>query len=165
MPAFAERSEVRGCSIPASSHITNLMATPKVRTFSADLPDRLSYYANMAKRRGVPKQINWYLREWMEACGLDGRGAQAKMMKLTGWSKATMSQLFNGTQDYSPKIIKEAALALNVEEFELLMPPAKAMALRRYRESAAEVVTFDDARGIAARLSAPKADTEERKKA
>jgi len=61
------------------------------------------------------------------------------MMELTGWSKATMSQLFNGTQDYSPKILTEAAKALNVEPFELLMPPERAMSLRRMRESAISI--------------------------
>lgn len=92
-------------------------------------------------RRGVPKnrQVNWYLNEWMEVCDIKGRGAQKKMMELTGWSKATMSQLFNGDQDYSPKIINEAARALNVEPYELLMPPERAMRLRRFRETAVEL--------------------------
>lgn len=91
-------------------------------------------------RRGVPRgPVNWYLREWMAACGLDGRGAQAKMQELTGWSKATMSQLYNGTQDYSPKVVNDAARALSIEPFELLMPPERAMALRKYQASAQEV--------------------------
>lgn len=87
-------------------------------------------------RRGVPKQINWYLREWMDYYGL----SQAKMIEKTGWSKATASQLYNNVQDYSPKIVNEAALALNVEPFELLMRPERAMALRRFREQALEIV-------------------------
>jgi transcriptional regulator with XRE-family HTH domain len=88
-------------------------------------------------RRGVPKgPVNWYLREWMAARGLEGRGAQARMMKLTGWSKATMSQLYNGTQDYSPKILSEASRALNAEDYELLLPPERAMALRRFQADA-----------------------------
>lgn len=84
-------------------------------------------------RRGIPKQVNWYLREWMDAAGLRGRGAQARMMELTDWSKATMSQLYKGTQDYSPKIVNEAARALNAEPWELLMHPDRAMRLRRLR--------------------------------
>ena len=92
-------------------------------------------------RRGVPKAgVSWYLVEWMAARGLEGRGAQSKMMELTGWSKATMSQLYNGTQDYSPKIIAEAAKALGVEEYELLMHPEKASALRQLRASAEQIV-------------------------
>ncbi len=93
--------------------------------------------------RGIPKGgINWYLPEWMAACGLDYRGAQAEMMRRTGWSKATMSQLFNGTQDYSPKVVNEAAQALSCEPYELLMPPEKAMAIRRLLASAQQIVTI-----------------------
>jgi transcriptional regulator with XRE-family HTH domain len=92
-------------------------------------------------RRGIPKsQISWYLPEWMAARGLEGRGAQTKMMKLTGWSKATMSQLFNGVQDFNPQILQEAADALKCETYELLMHPDRAMRLRRLREDALRIV-------------------------
>jgi transcriptional regulator with XRE-family HTH domain len=90
---------------------------------------------NMA-RRGMPTQINWYLREWMESLGVK----QAEMIRRTDWSKATMSQLYNNKQDYSPKIVNEAALALNVAPYELLMRPDTAMALRRLRQDALRVV-------------------------
>lgn len=89
-------------------------------------------------RRGIPKgPPSWYLREWMAARGIK---KQSHMMKLTGWSKATMSQLYTGKQDYSPKIIKEAASALGAEEYELLMPPERAMAIRQLRKDALRVV-------------------------
>jgi transcriptional regulator with XRE-family HTH domain len=92
-------------------------------------------------RRGIPKNgINWFLPEWMAACGLSGRGSQAKMMELTGWSRATMSQLYNGKQDYSPEILNEAAKALNVEPYELLMQPDKAMLLRQALANARQIV-------------------------
>jgi transcriptional regulator with XRE-family HTH domain len=92
-------------------------------------------------RRGVPKgPVNWYLREWMEACGFSGRGAQTRMMELTGWSKATMSQLYNATQDYSPKVLNEAARALNVERYELLMHPSDAMRLRKLNRAAQDFI-------------------------
>lgn len=87
-------------------------------------------------RRGVPTQINWYLREWLNMLGK----SQADMIKLTGWSKATMSQLYNNKQDYNPKVVNEAAAALKVEPFELLMRPERAMALRRQREAALQIV-------------------------
>ena len=67
------------------------------------------------------------------------RGRQARMMELTGWSKASCSQLYNNTQDYSPKIVNEAAKALNVEPYELLMHPDKAMKIRRYISSAEDI--------------------------
>lgn len=93
-------------------------------------------------RRGIPKgPITWYLREWMAARGV---AKQSEMMELTGWSKATMSQLYNGKQDYSPKIIADAARALHCEPFELLMAPDRAMRMRRYKEAALEVVRGDE---------------------
>lgn len=122
--------------------MTNIDASPKVRAYPADIGLGFSHYANMA-RRGIPKTaLNWYLREWMAARGLEGRGAQARMMELTGWSRATMSQLFNGTQDYSPKILNEAAAALKVDAYELLMHPTRAMALRRLQSSARAIVSL-----------------------
>lgn len=83
-------------------------------------------------RRGLPTRINWYLREWMDHFEV----SQADMIRRTGWSKATASQLYNNKQDYSPKIVREAAQALNVEDFELLMKPERAMALRRQLDAA-----------------------------
>lgn len=92
-------------------------------------------------RRGVPTTINWYLREWMDMLSVN----QAEMCRRTGWSKATASQLYNNKQDYSPKIVREAAQALNVEGFELLMKPERAMALRRQREAALVLAHDSDA--------------------
>ncbi len=87
----------------------------------------------MAQRRGIPKgPVNWFLKEWMDAHGV----RQTDMQKLAGWSKATASQLYNGKQDYSPKVVNEAALALQVRPYELLMHPDDAMALRRLRATA-----------------------------
>jgi transcriptional regulator with XRE-family HTH domain len=87
-------------------------------------------------RRGVPTRINWYLKEWMDLLGVN----QAEMVRRTEWSKATASQLYNNKQDYSPKIVNEAAAALNVEPHELLMRPERAMALRRLRQDAVRLV-------------------------
>lgn len=70
---------------------------------------------------------------------------QAEMCRLTGWSKATASQLYNNKQDYSPKVVREAARALNLEDFELLMRPDRAMALRRQREAALVLAHDSDA--------------------
>ncbi len=92
-------------------------------------------------RRGIPKfGPSRYLPEWMAVCGLSGRGAQAKMMALTGWSRATMSQLYNGKQDYSPDILRQASEALHVEPYELLMLPEQAMKLRQAVADAQRIV-------------------------
>ena len=96
-------------------------------------------------RRGIPKgPINWYLPEWMAACGLEGRGSQTKMRELTGWSKATMHQLYHGEQDYSPAVVNAAATALKAEPYELLMPPEKAFMIRRALASIKEIKTLED---------------------
>lgn len=92
-------------------------------------------------RRGVPQEINWYLAEWMEMVFPNAHGRQAQMMRLTGWSKATMSQLYNNKQDYSPKIVNEASKALNVEPWELLMPPERAMRIRSVFAQLSEIAT------------------------
>jgi transcriptional regulator with XRE-family HTH domain len=141
MPADFVSSIVPGLStISSCSHITNLSAIAFVRTLHNDLESNHSHNLNMA-RRGVPKQINWYLREWMEATeAFKGRGGQERFREVTGWSKATMSQLYNNKQDYSPKLVNEAAQALSIAPYELLMHPEWAMAIRRLRQDALRVV-------------------------
>jgi hypothetical protein len=98
-------------------------------------------------RRGAPKsQVGWYLREWMNTVPLfTGRGGQTRFRELTGWSKAVMSNLYNNQQDYSPLLLEQAAQALNVEPFELLIPPDRAMALRGFRQTAAKIVESEPA--------------------
>ena len=118
-----------------------LFVSPFVRTLRNDFPRNPSHNWNMA-RRGKPDRINWYLREWMDMVFPQERGRQAKMSELTGWPKATTSQLYNNIQDYSPKLVNEAAAALKTEPWELLMPPERAMAIRRIRSTAEEIVTL-----------------------
>lgn len=128
--------------MPERSHITNISASGLVRTSRADIRDGIPYYANMA-RRGIPKNPPaWFLQEWMKACGVE---TQADMMERTGWSKATMSQLYNGKQDFNSKYLTEAAEALEIERHELLMTPEIAMAQRRLRQAAIAIVHDADA--------------------
>jgi hypothetical protein len=120
--------------------MTNERARGFVTPYRAEVAFNFCHNAMMA-RRGIPKgPVNWYLKEWMDSCGLTGRGAQARMMERTGWTKASMSQLYNGTQDYSPRIINDAAAALQIEPFELLLPPERAMNLRRLQAAAEGIV-------------------------
>lgn len=133
MPALLDRSIVRGGFMHECSHITNLDASSFVRTYGNDIARSISHNANMA-RRGIPKEINWFLREWMD----DLEITQAEMMRRTGWSKASAHQLYHRQQDYSPKIVNDAAAALGVRKFELLMRPAEAKALRKAQEAKAE---------------------------
>jgi transcriptional regulator with XRE-family HTH domain len=146
MPATFDSSIVPGLvDMALCSHKTNLCAIAFVRTKRTDIA-RASPHSHDMARRGIPNEISWYLREWMDVTeAFRGRGGQARMMKETGWSKATMSQLYNGKQDYSPKIIREAATALNIAPYELLMRPETAMAIRRMRQDALRLVADSEA--------------------
>lgn len=131
-------------SMRLCSHIPNLDASSFVRTSRADSSRESSYHANMA-RRGIPKNPPaWYLPEWMRACGVE---TQAAMMEKTGWSKAKMSQLYTGKQDFNSEILRETAQALGVERHELLLPPEVAMAIRRLRQAAVQIVHDADRTG------------------
>lgn len=78
---------------------------------------------------------DWHLRQWMRATGT----SQAALMERTGWDKRKASFLVNGQQPYKRDVINEAAAALNIAPFELLMHPDDAFAIRRLRESAISI--------------------------
>lgn len=73
--------------------------------------------------------VGWFLREWMDTL----RVRQADMIERAGWSKTTASLLYNCQQDYNPELVRSASIALNIEPWELLMPPELAMQIRRLR--------------------------------
>lgn len=75
--------------------------------------------------------VGWFLREWMDTLHV----RQADMVERAGWSKTTASLLYNCQQDYNPELVRSAADALNVEPWELLMPPELAMQIRRLRQA------------------------------
>lgn len=83
---------------------------------------------------------------------------QAQLCLATGWDKRKASELVNGKQRYNRDTVNEAAAALNIAPFELLLSPADAMALRRLRDTAlaiaAEPTHAYDAEPF--RLPAPK---------
>lgn len=94
----------------------------------------------MVKTRPV-LAVGWYLREWMDTLQV----RQSDMIRETGWSKTTASLLYNCRQDYNPQLVAEAARALNIQPWELLMPPALAMQQRRLREAVVEEVQIERA--------------------
>lgn len=125
-----------GSLMSNSSHIRNFSSSQKFRNVRADIQGQGLYNANMA-RRGIPKvPVLWFLPEWMTAADVQ---TQADMMEKTGWSKAKMSQLYNAKQDFNSQILSEAARALNVKPYELLMHPEDAMAIRRMRRDALQI--------------------------
>lgn len=109
----------------------------QVRTSRNDSSLASGYPCGMT-RRGIPKSgPNWYIREWMDRLNV----TQAEMSRRTGWSKASASQIYNGKQDYNPNIVREAADALMVEQWELLMPYDRAMAIRRIQVTAKQIAS------------------------
>ncbi len=92
-------------------------------------------------RRGIPKSgPAWFIKNWMDSLGIK----QSDMIRLCDWSKASANQIYHGKQDYNPKIVADAAQALNAEPWELLMPYEQAMGLRRFRAAAKAVVSIDE---------------------
>lgn len=78
---------------------------------------------------------DWYLAEWMAVLQL----RQARLSERTGWDKRKTSELVTGKQPYKRDTLNEAALALNIAPYELLMHPDDAMALRRLRDTALRI--------------------------
>lgn len=64
---------------------------------------------------------------------------QAKLCALTGWDKRKASELVTGKQRYNRDSLNEAAGALQIRPFELLMHPSDAMALKRLRDTAVQI--------------------------
>lgn len=107
MPALLANPDVLNVSIPRSFAHHELDCNKKVRTFGNAFLVGFSHNRNMANRRGIPKLgVSWFIREWMDYYGVK----QSQMMEKTGWSKASMSQIYNGKQDYNPKLVKEGEL-------------------------------------------------------
>lgn len=79
---------------------------------------------------------DWYLAEWLGSLGV----TQTELSDATGFGKSKVSELVNGKWHYRRAIVNAVAAALNVEPFELLMHPDRAMSYRRQREDAVRLV-------------------------
>lgn len=80
-------------------------------------------------------QPDWFLRQWLDSLHI----TQAEFERLTGWDKRKVSFLVTGKQPYKRDELNEAARALHLDPFELLLHPEDAFALRRMRESAIRI--------------------------
>jgi hypothetical protein len=74
---------------------------------------------------------DWFLAQWLAAT----RTTQAALGRRTGWDKRKTSFLVKGQQHYRREDINEAAAALNIHPWELLLHPADAMEIRQVRTS------------------------------
>lgn len=72
----------------------------------------------------------------MNALGVN----QTELRDKADWSKTAASEIQNGKTKYSRRLVNEAANALKIMPYELLMHPEDAMAIRRLRQEALRVV-------------------------
>jgi transcriptional regulator with XRE-family HTH domain len=85
--------------------------------------------------------LDWYLKEWLAAT----HTSQAEIVRRTDYPKAKVSDLVTGKQRYNRDILNDIASALNVYPFELLLHPSDAMAQRRMRKLAEQMVQIPHA--------------------
>ncbi len=80
--------------------------------------------------------LDWYLTDWLNSLHV----TQAELGRRTDYPKAKVSDLVTGKQRYNRDVLNDIASALNLHPNELLLHPADAMAQRRMRAAASEIV-------------------------
>lgn len=85
------------------------------------------------------------------------RISQARLAKECDWTPSTMHGIYHGRTSYYRDIVNLLASKLNIEPFELLMPPERAMAMRRFQDAAFAITQDSD------RAEEPKPDLTIRK--
>ena len=120
-----------------SSDDPNYLSSTFIRMGRGDVRMARSYHRVMPRKAPSPiiSGPDWFLPEWMDTL----RVTQAALARETGWSKATMNDIFHGKTSYYRQILNDAARALRIEPFELLMPPAAAMAIKNMRNTAIRI--------------------------
>lgn len=81
--------------------------------------------------------LDWYLADWLKSLQV----SQAELGRLTDYPKAKVSDLVTGKQRYNRDILNDISSALHIKPHELLMHPEDAMAVRRMRSLAEQMVT------------------------
>ena len=85
-------------------------------------------------KRGFKTQSDfkhtWYAREWLEHFGK----TQADLVREFGWNRSKASDVWN-SQPYRQELVDDLAPFLGIEPYEMLLPPAQALALRHLKEA------------------------------
>ncbi len=118
-------------SCPIVRTIRTPMSSAKVRMQRNDCARESSYDPHMARKATPPREIgpDWFLHEWMKSKEMK----QAELAKRTGWSKATVNDIYHGRTEYYRAILNKVAGALEIYPWELLMSPAEANRIKRWR--------------------------------
>lgn len=92
--------------------------------------------APSASKPTSTRKHRWYFKEWATL----GGKIQADVDRELGWPRAKAYALWNEKQRYTQDTVDEVANWLQVEPYELLMPPEEAMQIRKIREAARLIV-------------------------
>lgn len=84
---------------------------------------------------------DWFLKEWLAYFGK----RQSSLDNELGWDKAKADFVWHGKTPYRRDLINAICDWLQIEPFEILMPPERAMSMRRLRETARLIVAEDGA--------------------
>lgn len=115
-----------------SSHHLNFESSPTVQIAGDDANGSEFTYCGMAQK----SEPDWYLQEWAAERGK----IQADLARDLNWQKNAAHRIWHGKQPYRRDLLNQVAKWLNVEPFEMLMPPQEALSLRQLRESARAIV-------------------------
>lgn len=96
-----------------------------------------SYHSNMPRKATPPRTVgpDWFLVDWMRSKQV----TQADLVRLTGWSKATVNDIYHGRTEYYRAILNTLAGVLKIEPWEMLMHPEEANAILSMRASALRI--------------------------
>jgi hypothetical protein len=83
---------------------------------------------------------DWHLQAWLQHFGK----IQSSLVNELGWDKSKANFVYHGKQQYKREIVNAVADWLGIKPYELLMPPEQALAIRRLRQSAEEILSTSD---------------------
>jgi hypothetical protein len=123
-----------------SDHLNNPSSTD-IQMASTDLKTACSHDLNMAPN----ETHDWYLREWFATMGMKQRDLVTKL----DYQPALAHALWHSVQRYRRDHVDQISALLNIQPYELLMPPEEAMAMRRLKSAIAEVARVEPTSDVA----------------
>ncbi len=91
-----------------------------------------SYNPDHARLMSDAAEPDWYFQDWMRH--FDKR--QASLVNELGWERSKASDVWHGVRPYRRSVVNEIAGWLDLQPYELLMPPHEALKLRELRSAA-----------------------------